>query len=177
MEEEKPEKMDVSYGIENKKSPISKGKVSKKSKKAKKSTKAKSQKKEEEKPKKKVSLLDEIEEMKANGDVNSPEFREKMAKLEVVLGIDKISEFGTNELDVFENKLVAMTYADMRDMAYKVGVNPFLPHQRMKGALIQHFKDTNKNNMRNVMPGPSSTIKLDPNNPKDAAALKILGEI
>jgi hypothetical protein len=170
MEEEKSEKMDVSYGVENNKSS-SKPK-SKKSKKK----QAKAQ-KTEEKPKKKLTLLDQIEEMKASGDVNTPEFRKKMAELEVVLGIDEISPFGTNELDVFESKMASMTYSDMRDMAYKVGINPFLPHQRMKSALIQHFKDTNKNNMRNVMPGPSSSIKLDPNDPKDAAALKILGEI
>lgn len=160
----------MSYGVaSNKSSKKAKAKKSKQKK-----AKAKTP---EEQPKKKLTLLDQIEEMKASGDVNTPEFREKMSKLEVVLGIDQISPFGTNELDVFEEKMAAMTYSDMRDMAYKVGINPFLPHQRMKSALIQHFKDTNKNNMRNVMPGPSSSIKLDPNDPKHAAALKILGDI
>lgn len=132
---------------------------------------------EEEKPQNKVSLIDQIDEMKASGQVNTPEFREKMAKLEVVLGIDEISPFGTNEPDVFEEKLNSMTYADMRDMAYKVGLNPFLPHQRMKSALKKHFLDTNKNNMRNIMPTSKQSIILDPKDPKNAEALRILGDI
>ena len=192
MEEENSNKIDVSYGVEKPEesaelnakeaddNTVVNEKVKKKSSKNK-SSKSKKAKdvasSKEEKPKKKVSLLDQIEKMKANGDVNSPEFRSKIAELEVVLGIDEISMFGTNELDVFEDKLKSMTYADMKDMAYTVGLNPFMPHQRMKTALLQHFKDTNKNNMRNVMPGPANSIELDPDNPKHAEALKILGEI
>lgn len=179
--------MDVSYGVDKPEDSAElvdkpKKKVVKKRKKSTKKTSAetvtkKKESAEEEKPVKKPSLIEQINEMKASGDVNSPEFREKMAKLEVILGIDEISLFGTNELDVFEDKISGMTYADMRDMAARVGLNPFLPHQRMKAALLQEFKDQNKNNMRNAMPGPSQVIDLDPNNPKHAEALKILGEI
>ena len=184
MEEENSNEMEVSYGVEKpedsaelKETPIKKT-VKKKKKSTSKTKKVKtSAESQKEEPVKKVNLLDQIEEMKANGDVNSDEFKDKMRKLEVVLGIDEISQFGTHEEDVFKDKLDSMTYADMRDMAYKVGLNPFLPHQRMKGALMQHFKDTNKNNMRNSMPAPSQVVDLDPNNPKHAEALKILGEI
>ena len=174
MEEENSKEMEVSYGVE-KQSKKTKKKGSKR-KTSKKTTQAKENVKEET-PKKKVSLIDQIEEMKASGDVNSSEFREKMAKLEVILGIDEINPFGTNELDIFEDKLKGMNYADMKDMAYRVGISPFLPQPRMKAALIKEFRDSNKNNMRNIMPGAKESFKLDPNNPKHAKALEILGDI
>lgn len=175
MEEENSKKMDVSYGVDN--PDISgqlneppKKKVVKKSKKTKKNVVAK------EAPKKK-SLIDEINELKAKGETNTAEFRDKMQALEKVLGVDQISPFGTNELDVFENKLKGMSYADMRGLAYKVGLNPFTPQGTLKQLILKEFKAQNKNNMRNVMPTASEVVKLDPNNPQHQKTIQILGGI
>ena len=179
MQEENSKKMDVSYGVEKQedsadlsKKPVKK---TKKSYKKKKTVKA-ANKKAKEAPKKKT-LIEEINEMKANNQVNTPEFREKMSKLEVILGVDEINPFGTNEPDIFEDKLKSMTYADMRQLASKVGINPFMPQAQLKGCLQKEFNASNKNNMKNIMPAPADVIKLDPNNPKHAETLRILGEI
>jgi len=163
MEEENSKKMDVSYGVD--KQEESKKKTSKK-----KTVKAKE-------TKKKKSLIDDINEMKASGKVNTPEFREKMAKLENVLGVDQINPFGTNELDIFEDKLKGCTFNDLRNLAQKVGLNPFQSEAQLKGVLLREFKSQNKNNMRNIMPQSSSVMELDPNNPQHKKTLDILGEI
>ena len=173
MEEENSKKMDVSYGVEK---PEDAGQLKKTPKKKKRVSK-KSTKKETAEVKPKKSLIDEINEMKASGQVGTPQFRDKMAKLENILGVDEINQFGTNELDIFEDKLKGMSYADMRQLAYKVGVNPFQGEAQLKGILIGEFKRQNKNNMRNIMPESSTVMKLDPNNPKHKKTLDILGEI
>lgn len=175
MEEDNSKKMDVSYGVNKEQEEVYSEPKKKTSKKKKKSTKNKVVKKQ--KPEKKKTLIDEINEMKANGDVNTAEFRNKMAKLENVLGVDQINPFGTNELDIFEQNLKGMSYSDMRDLAYRVGINPFLAEGQLKGVLTREFNSQNKNNMRNIMPESSSVIKLDPNNPQHKKTLDILGEI
>lgn len=170
MEDKKSNKMDVSYGVDSESESAKE--INKKNKKLKKSVA-----KEESAPEKKPSLITEIEQMKANNDTKSPEFTKKMSELEAILGVDQINPFGTNELDVFEEKLKGMTEADLQDLAYKVGLNPYVPGHQLKGVLRQEFKNQNKNNMRNAMPSASSVIKLDPNNPDHAETIKILGEI
>ena len=179
MEEEKSEEMDVSYGVEKleeSKEPVEKPAKKTKKKTRKKTTKAK--KVSEEKPKElKKNLIDEINEMKSEGKVNSEEFKGKMGELENVLGVDSINPFGTNELDIFEDKMKEMNHADLQNLAYKVGVNPFRGGSALKSMLVREFKDYNRNNMRNIMPEASQTIRLDPNNPQHAKTIKILGEI
>ena len=179
MEEEKSEEMDVSYGVEKleeSKEPVEKPAKKTKKKTRKKTTKAK--KVSEDKPKElKKNLIDEINEMKSEGKVNSEEFKGKMGELENVLGVDSINPFGTNELDIFEDKMKEMNHADLQNLAYKVGVNPFRGGSALKSMLVREFKDYNRNNMRNIMPEASQTIRLDPNNPQHAKTIKILGEI
>jgi len=70
-----------------------------------------------------------------------------------------------------------MTYADMRQLASRVGINPFMPEPQLKTILRKEFNASNKNNMKNIMPAPVDVIKLDPNNPKHAETLRILGDI
>ena len=183
MEEENSKKMDVSYGVDKpeesaeiKAETKASKKAAKKNKKSQKET-SKAVEKKEEKPVKKKSLIEEINEMKASGDVNSSEFKEKMAKLENILGVDQINPFGTNEADIFEDRLKGMSYADMRQLAHGVGVSPFQTENQLKSVLKKEFQAQNKNNMRNIMPESSSVIKLDPNNPQHKKTLDILGEI
>lgn len=180
MEEKSSKKIDVSYGVEKPEDSAQiKGKKKTKnntSKKGKKTVK-KTEEKIEAKAQPKRTLIDEINDMKANNQAGTKEFTEKMAKLESILGVDEISPFGTNELDVFEEKLKDMNYADMRNLASRVGISPYLDQVRMKHSLITEFKSQNKNNMRNIMPEAKTSIKLDPNNPQHAKTIEILGEI
>ena len=180
MEEKKSEELDVSYGVENieeSKELVKKPTKKKTRKKARKSkAKKEESKKEESKPPKK-NLIDEINEMKSEGNVDTKEFRDKMGELEKVLGVDSINPFGTNELDIFESKLKEMNFADLQNLAYKVGINPFRGAGAIKNALIAEFKNYNRNNMRNIMPTPTEAIKLDPNNPQHAKTIQILGEL
>lgn len=131
--------------------------------------------KEEPKPKK--TLIDEINEMKANGETKTDEFKNKMGKLESVLGVDTINPFGTNEMDLFEDKLKGMTTSDLQDLAYKVGINPYMHDSALKNNLKREFQAYNRNSMRNVMPEATNAIQLDPNDPQHAETIKILGEI
>ena len=179
MEQENSKKSDISYGVDNdsESAEVIKKmkKTTKKSKKAKVKTEVAAGVKGD--PEKKPSLIREINEMKANNETRTPEFAEKMAKLENILGVDQLNPFGTNEMDIFETNLKGMSYADLRQLAQKVGVSPFQTEARLKIVLRQQFKDQNKNNMRNIMPQSSSVMKLDPSNPKHAETLRILGEI
>ena len=169
----KSKKMDVSYGVEDKIEGIPLEEIEE----VKGVEETTEEKAEEVEPAPKKTLIDEINEMKANGEVGTEDFREKMTKLESVLGVDSINPFGTNELDIFEEKLKGMTTSDLQDFAYKVGINPYMHNQALKNNLIREFKSYNRNNMRNIMTEASSVIKLDPNDPQHAETIKILGEI
>ena len=154
-------KMDVSYGVDKKEDDeeVAEIEISK-----------------AVEPKKSKGLIEEIEEMKANGMTGTDEFREKQKKLEQILGVDTVSPFGTNELDIFEEKLSNMTLADMQSLAQRVGLNPYHPESRLKGNLVQEFKFKNKNNRRNTLPSSPKPV-FDPNNPKHAELLKKLGDL
>lgn len=104
------------------------------------------------------------------------DFIEQQKKLEELLGVNKISPFGTNELEVFEEKLKSSSHSDLQKLAHRVGLNPFLDKARIKPALIKEFKAYSKNSRRNAIPPPSDVIKLDKNNPEHAKTIKILGE-
>jgi len=129
----------------------------------------------QEQPKKK-GILEEIEEMKASGNTKSEEFKNKIKELEVILGVDEVNPFGTNELDIFEDNLREMNVTDMMRLAQKVGLNPHQERTRLKKNLINEFKGYNRNNRRNIAPNMSKTIELDPNNPQHAETIKILRE-
>jgi len=186
MEEEKSNEMDVSYGVNNPEDSIesankSKSKKSKSKKKAGKSkviesSKGVTKEDKEAKPPKK-DLIKEINDMKASGDVNSSEFTDKMAELENILGVDTINPFGTNEIEVFERNLKGMNMADMKNLAAKVGINPFHEKSVLKNILKKEFMAANRNNMKNIMPSPQNSIQLDPNNPQHAKTIAILGDI
>jgi hypothetical protein len=124
----------------------------------------------------KSGILDRIDQLKASGETNTEEFRQKARELEVMLGVDTINPFGTNELDLFQENLKEMNYADMKKLAHRVGVNPNYDRSTLKNILIKEFRATNRNNHRNIMPNQVNSIILDPSNPTQAAALKILGE-
>jgi hypothetical protein len=108
---------------------------------------------------------------------NGKDFIKKQKGLEELLGIDKISPFGTYELEVFEDNLKHANQADLQKLAHRVGLNPFLDRSRLKASLIKEFIAYSKNLRRATIPQPQKQLKLDSNNPNHAEALKILGEI
>lgn len=123
------------------------------------------------------SLIDQINEMRANNETNTPEFVAKMRELEVVLGVSEISPFGTNELEIFEANLQELSLSDMQKLANKVGVNPFHDRPTLKGILTREFKAYTRNSRRNIMPTAINSFVPDPNNPKHKELLKILSDI
>ena len=127
----------------------------------------------QEQPKKK-GLLQEIEEMRASGNTQSDEFKQKVRELEVILGVEEISPFGTNELDIFEDRLKEMNGTDMMRVAQKAGLNPHLPRPQLKANLLKEFKSYTRNSRRNLFPHQGKAMELDPNNPKHAKVIKIL---
>lgn len=126
---------------------------------------------------KKKTLVQEIDEMRASGQVGTPEFVTKMRELEVLLGVSEISPFGTNELEVFEENLKQMSLSEMQKVAQKVGLNPFHDPVTLKNILIKEFKASTRNSRRNIMPTMMESFKIDPNNPKHKQLLKILNDI
>ena len=118
-----------------------------------------------------------MKDMDSLEQANGKDFIAKQKSLELLLGIDKISPFGTNELEVFEDNIKGATHADLQKIAQRVGLNPFLDRSRLKNALVKEFKAYSKNSRRNLIPQAAHQIKLDKNNPKHAKTLKILGEI
>lgn len=122
-------------------------------------------------------LLGELDYMKSIGATNTKEFKQKTKELEILLGVDTINPFGTNELDIFEDDLKSMPLADMRKLAEKIGINSMQDRPTLKTILINEFKASNRNNRRNIMPNTVNSVILDPKNPLHAEALKILGDI
>ena len=127
----------------------------------------------QEQPQKK-GLLEEIEEMRANGDTSSASYIEKIHQMEVIFGVGETNPYGTNHLPIFEEKLGEMSEADMRALANRVGINPFYNKKNLKENLIKEFRGyKSRTNSFNSSP-PQDALKLDPNNPQHAEALKII---
>lgn len=105
------------------------------------------------------------------------EFIEKQKQLEELLGINKISPFGTYELEIFEEKLKQSTHSDLQALAQRVGLNPFIDKGRLKESLKKEFIAYSKNMRRGAIPQPTKQIVLNPNNPSHAKTIKILGEL
>ena len=104
-------------------------------------------------------------------------FIEKQKELEELLGINKISPFGTYELEIFEENLKQSTHSDLQTLAQRVGLNPFIDKSRLKESLKKEFVAYSKNMRRGAIPQPVKQLQLDPKNPKHAKTLKILGEL
>jgi hypothetical protein len=115
--------------------------------------------------------------MRQEGQVGTPEFTAKMRQMEVVLGVSQISPFGTNELEIFEENMREMSYADLQKVANKIGINPYLEKPLLKKSLIREFTHYTRNSRRNIMPQSSQTFVFDPNNPEHDKLKKILADI
>ena len=120
----------------------------------------------QEKPAKK-GIVEEIQEMRERGEINTAAYKEKIKELEVALGVEHI----------FEDNLKSMNLTDMMRMAEKAGLNPHLDRSRLKTALLKEFKAYTRNNRRNIIPNPVKQPELDPNNPAHASTIKMLQDL
>lgn len=124
-----------------------------------------------------LGLVGEINKMKSEGKINTPEFVQKMRELEMILGVSQISPFGTNELEIFEENLREMSITDLQRLANKIGINPFHEYPTLKKNLIREFQAYTKNSRRNIMPSAVNSFVPDPNNPQHKDLLRILRDI
>ena len=125
----------------------------------------------------KKGIVEEIQEMKARGEINTAAYKEKIRELEVILGVKDLNPFGTNELDIFEDQLKGMNLTDMMRMAQKAGLNPHLDRPKLKTTLLKEFKAYTRNNRKNIIPNPVKQPELDPNDPVHARTIKMLQDL
>lgn len=108
---------------------------------------------------------------------NGKDFADRQKALEELLGVDKISPFGTYDLEIFERELKLKSHTDLQTLAQRVGLNPFLDKSRIKASLIREFKEYTKNSRKNLVPQISNQMTLDRKDPKHAEIMKILGDL
>lgn len=108
--------------------------------------------------------------------VNGKEYKEKLLKLEKILGVQEVNPFKTTDLQVFEDRLAEMNYAEMQALAMRVGLSPYLQKPQLKKALVKECRNYNLNATGKLLPLATKSIQLDPNNPQHQKTLKILGE-
>ena len=108
--------------------------------------------------------------------VNGKEYKEKLLKLEKILGVQEVNPFKTTDPQVFEDRLAEMNYSEMQALAMRVGLSPYLQKPQLKKALAKQFRSYNLNATGKLLPLTAKSIELDPNNPQHQKTLKILGE-
>jgi hypothetical protein len=121
-----------------------------------------------------MNLKDELNNLE---HVNGKEYREKLLKLEKILGVQEVNPFKTTDPQVFEERLAEMNYSEMQALAMRVGLSPYLQKPQLKKALAKQFRSYNLNATGKLLPLTTKSIELDPNNPQHQKTLKILGEI
>ncbi len=122
------------------------------------------------KTKKRVANLDELENF-SSGKIEDESIR-KTKELEEVMGLKTMNHFGTNDPDVFEQKLSDCNLADLQRLCQKVGVFPSHDKSRLKEQLRQTFKRTTKGS-RSIVLQQEIDI-MHPDHPDHEKAKRIL---
>ena len=122
------------------------------------------------KTKKKVANLDELENF-SSGKIEDESIR-KTKELEEVMGLKTMNHFGTNDPDVFEQKLSDCNLADLQRLCQKVGVFPSHDKSRLKEQLRQTFKRITKGS-RSIVLQQEIDI-MHPDHPDHEKAKRIL---
>ncbi len=118
----------------------------------------------QEKPAKK-GLLEELEELRENGETSTARYKEVMQEVEVIFGTGETNSFGTNDLQVLKDKLNKMGKADLQAFSRKVGVNPYYDKSVVRDNIIKEFNRYQSRGNIATAPQPVPAIQLDPNNP------------
>ena len=119
----------------------------------------------QEKPAKK-GLLEELEELRANGETSTARYKEVMQEIEVIFGTGETNSFGTNDIEVLKDKLKRMSKADLQAFSRKVGVNPYYGKDVITANIIKEFNRYQSRGNIATAPQPVPAIQLDPNNPQ-----------
>ena len=98
---------------------------------------------------------------------------EKVKELEELLGVDQMSMFKTNNLEVFKESLIEMSLTDLQTLAAEAGVFPGGNKMALKNRLEKEFVSQTKG--RRVAAGAQRPI-LDPNDPKFDEVKRLMSE-
>lgn len=98
---------------------------------------------------------------------------EKARELEVLLGIDQMNIFKTNNLEVFKDNLSEMTTTDLQTLAASVGIFPGGNKMALKNRLIKEFISETKG--RRAAMGTQKPI-IDPADPNFEQVQKLMSE-
>ena len=82
---------------------------------------------------KKVTSVEDLSNF-SSGKVEDEDIR-KTKELEEALGIKQVNPFGTNDPNIFEEKLKDSNLADLQRLCQKVGIFPSHDKSRLKEAL------------------------------------------
>jgi len=128
----------------------------------------------QEKPAKK-GLLEELEELRENGETSTARYKEVVQEIEVIFGTGETNSFGTNDLEVLKDNLNRMSKADLQAFSRKVGVNPYYDGSVVRDNIIKEFNRYQSRSNIATAPQPVPAIQLDPNNPEHKELLDWLG--
>ena len=119
----------------------------------------------QEQPAKK-GILEELEELRKNGETSTARYQELLKEVEVIFGTGETNSFGTNDINILKEKLGRMSKADLQVFAKKVGINPFYDRNIVMENIIKEFR--RQQSRANVLtaPQPTPALELDPENPE-----------
>ena len=117
----------------------------------------------------KKGLLEELEELRNNGETSTARYQEVLKEIEVIFGTgetNSFDSFGTNDIDILKERLDKMSKADLQGFCKKLGINPFYDKKIVLENIIKEFLRYQSIGNISTVPPPIPTVKLDPENPK-----------
>ena len=117
----------------------------------------------------KKGLLEELEELRNNGETSTARYQEVLKEVEVIFGTgetNSFDSFGTNDIDILKERLDKMSKADLQGFCKKLGINPFYDKKIVLENIIKEFLRYQSIGNISTVPPPIPTVKLDPENPK-----------
>ena len=119
----------------------------------------------------KRGLLEELEELRNNGETSTARYQEVLKEVEVIFGTGETNSFGTNsfgtnDIDILKGRLDKMSKADLQGFCKKLGINPFYDKKIVLENIIKEFLRYQSIGNISTVPPPIPTVKLDPENPK-----------
>ena len=117
----------------------------------------------------KRGLLEELEELRNNGETSTARYQEVLKEVEVIFGTgetNSFDSFGTNDINILKERLDKMSKADLQGFCKKLGINPFYDKKIVLENIIKEFLRYQSIGNISTVPPPIPTVKLDPENPK-----------
>jgi len=119
----------------------------------------------------KTGLLEELEELRNNGETSTARYQEVLKEVEVIFGTEETNSFGTNsfgtnDINILKGRLDRMSKADLQGFCKKLGINPFYDKKIVLENIIKEFRHYQSRGNILTTPQPIPTVELDPENPK-----------